>query len=51
VLRGRQTRSTFESYPEDLAAGAVAAPVLALTGCAGAVTRPGDLSRLRIMAR
>jgi putative tricarboxylic transport membrane protein len=33
-----------------LLAGAVAAPVLALTGCAGTVTRPGDLSRLRIMA-
>ncbi len=33
-----------------LLAGAVAAPVLAVTGCAGTVVRPGDLSRLRIMA-
>ncbi|RBY83021.1 tripartite tricarboxylate transporter substrate binding protein [Geodermatophilus sp. TF02-6] len=32
-------------------AGVVAAPVLgALAGCAGTVVRPGDLSRLRIMA-
>ena len=31
-------------------AGALSAPVLALTGCAGTVARPGDLSRLRIMA-
>jgi putative tricarboxylic transport membrane protein len=31
-------------------AGALAAPVLTLTGCAGTVARPGDLSRLRIMA-
>ncbi len=33
-----------------LLAGALAAPVLAATGCAGTVVRPGDLSRLRIMA-
>jgi putative tricarboxylic transport membrane protein len=33
-----------------LLVGAVAAPVLAATGCAGTVVRPGDLSRLRIMA-
>lgn len=31
-------------------AGALSAPVLALVGCAGTVARPGDLSRLRIMA-
>jgi putative tricarboxylic transport membrane protein len=31
-------------------AGALGAPLLALTGCAGTVARPGDLSRLRIMA-
>jgi putative tricarboxylic transport membrane protein len=31
-------------------AGAVSAPLLALTGCAGTVAKPGDLSRLRIMA-
>ncbi len=31
-------------------AGAVALPALGLAGCAGTVTRPGDLSRLRIMA-
>ncbi|HZA03962.1 MAG TPA: tripartite tricarboxylate transporter substrate-binding protein, partial [Propionibacteriaceae bacterium] len=33
-----------------LLAGALAGPVLAATGCAGTVVRPGDLSRLRIMA-
>ncbi len=33
-----------------LLAGALAAPVLATTGCAGTVVRPGDLSRMRIMA-
>ncbi len=33
-----------------LLAGALGAPVLALTGCAGTVAKPGDLSRLRIMA-
>ena len=33
-----------------LLAGALAAPVLGATGCAGTVVRPGDLSRLRIMA-
>ena len=33
-----------------LLAGALAAPVPAATGCAGTVVRPGDLSRLRIMA-
>jgi putative tricarboxylic transport membrane protein len=33
-----------------LLAGALAAPVLAATGCAGTVVRPGDLSRMRIMA-
>jgi putative tricarboxylic transport membrane protein len=31
-------------------AGALGLPTLALTGCAGTVARPGDLSRLRIMA-
>ncbi|SDT31029.1 putative tricarboxylic transport membrane protein [Friedmanniella luteola] len=31
-------------------AGALGLPALALTGCAGTVARPGDLSRLRIMA-
>jgi putative tricarboxylic transport membrane protein len=31
-------------------AGALGVPALALTGCAGTVARPGDLSRLRIMA-
>ncbi|MET0695177.1 MAG: tripartite tricarboxylate transporter substrate-binding protein [Propionibacteriaceae bacterium] len=30
--------------------GTLGAPVLALTGCAGTVAKPGDLSRLRIMA-
>jgi len=30
--------------------GTLSAPVLALTGCAGTVAKPGDLSRLRIMA-
>jgi putative tricarboxylic transport membrane protein len=30
--------------------GALGLPALALTGCAGTVARPGDLSRLRIMA-
>ncbi len=33
-----------------LLAGALAAPVLAAMGCAGTVVRPGDLSRMRIMA-
>lgn len=33
-----------------LLAGALSVPALALTGCAGTVARPGDLSRLRIMA-
>jgi len=33
-----------------LLAGAVGVSVLALTGCAGTVAKPGDLSRLRIMA-
>ncbi len=33
-----------------LLAGALSAPMLALVGCAGTVARPGDLSRLRIMA-
>ena len=33
-----------------LLAGALAAPVLAATGCAGTVVSKGDLSRLRIMA-
>lgn len=31
-------------------AGAAALPALALAGCAGTVTKPGDLSRLRMMA-
>jgi putative tricarboxylic transport membrane protein len=33
-----------------LLGGALSVPALALTGCAGTVARPGDLSRLRIMA-
>ena len=33
-----------------LLAGALGAPLLAATGCAGTVAQPGDLSRLRIMA-
>ncbi len=33
-----------------LLAGAIGVPVAALTGCAGTVAKPGDLSRLRIMA-
>jgi putative tricarboxylic transport membrane protein len=33
-----------------LLAGALATPTLGLVGCAGTVTKPGDLSRLRIMA-
>ena len=33
-----------------LLAGALSVPALALAGCAGTVARPGDLSRLRIMA-
>jgi putative tricarboxylic transport membrane protein len=33
-----------------LLAGALAAPALVATGCAGTVAKPGDLSRLRIMA-
>lgn len=31
-------------------AGLAAASAAAVTGCAGTVTRPGDLSRLRVMA-
>jgi putative tricarboxylic transport membrane protein len=31
-------------------AGALSLPVAAMTGCAGTIARPGDLSRLRIMA-
>jgi putative tricarboxylic transport membrane protein len=33
-----------------LLAGALGVPVLGLAGCAGTVAKPGDLSRLRIMA-
>lgn len=31
-------------------AGALSVPAVALTGCAGTVAKPGDLSRLRVMA-
>ncbi|RYZ26039.1 MAG: tripartite tricarboxylate transporter substrate binding protein, partial [Propionibacteriaceae bacterium] len=31
-------------------AGALSTSALALTGCAGTVAKPGDLSRLRVMA-